>query len=445
MHIAARGPISSAEFLQGVAGALKLQTSRWLNVKCAVFEFGSGVLESMNERYVDPKVFAGLFARNIHRLAALDIKILGRHDGPQCDFLSMITDMYAGQLVRFSADADLSLQSARFSSDLAGLRLSMKPLLIQTLPKIDPRQLQHLSLFDVVANFEWNIFARSKTGGQLVFKNLRELSIGYSLDSDMGAAATPPAAQSDKHCGVQLRFPVLKRLHVFRCPRNCILLSKGIYPPKLDKAVIECSPGVGALEKIKDLAPSKELTAILTKVDDGEMDRYYRAMNRLFSSGIISERPSLVLRTKRAVPDPERINWTCLAALNIHTYVTTTVLLGLLEKLPNLDRLDASYLISNHRRGEVCISHGRCNNAEQSEGAPSKLKHVRLRFVLDSKLSDRDTGFVLYLMTRTEALVSLSTTSAMQSRLAKLVAKHVEQHPHLQHINLATTIKQVAV
>ncbi|KAJ2683747.1 hypothetical protein H4R19_006965, partial [Coemansia spiralis] len=69
--------------------------------------------------------------------------------------------------------------------------------------------------------------------------------------------------------------------------------------------------------------------------------------------------------------------------------------------------------------------------------ALSQATHVLLRFVLEPKLSDRDAGFVLYLMAGMPALESLSTTAAMRARLAKLVAKHAGEHPHLQQIRLA--------
>ncbi|KAJ2770664.1 hypothetical protein IWQ56_002082 [Coemansia nantahalensis] len=299
---------------------------------------------------------------------------------------------------------------------------------------IDPAPLRHLSLFDVVANFEWNIFASTGADGQVVFPNLYKLSIRYSA----AGGRTDAAAADDGGCmGVRLRFPVLKRLHVFQCPQNCVLLSKAIYPPKLHRAVIECASGTGTLEKISGLVPSRELTVVMTHMDSDDMGSYYRAANKGFGSGAAADRLSLVLRTRRAVPDPARINWTHLAALNVHTSITTTTLLGLLAKMPNLDRLSATHLISSHRSDEFRVSHHHPSKDGQLRPMLPQARHVALRFVAELSLHHRDAGFVLYLITGMTALKSLSTTPTMQARLAKLVAKHASEHPHLQQIRLA--------
>ncbi|KAJ2709112.1 hypothetical protein H4R19_004414, partial [Coemansia spiralis] len=197
VHIAAHGAVPPGAFIQGVAGALRLQTAQWQNVRSAAFEFGAGSMEGTDREYADPKVFVDIFARNMRKVASLDIRRAGQQDGPQCDLPSMLVDAYSNQLVHLSAATELSLQAAQFPSQLTCLRLSMKPLAMQNLPKIDPTPLRHLSLFDVVAKFEWNIFAAAGAGGQLVFPNLVKMSIGYSTaDGGASAAATLPVGSA---------------------------------------------------------------------------------------------------------------------------------------------------------------------------------------------------------------------------------------------------------
>ncbi|KAJ2784717.1 hypothetical protein H4R18_000932 [Coemansia javaensis] len=436
VRIAVHRPVPSMAFFQGVADALKLRTSRWPGARLVALEFGPGVLERMGKEFADSSVFVRLFAKSLCGLTSMDIAALGPGRGQQCDFLSALVDAYSGRLLRLSADVDLSLRAARFSSQMTSLRVSMGPLCIQALPAVDPGPLQHLSLFDVVADFEWSIFGGRKEGGPLVFSQLRELSIGYSA----GAPVSAPDLRRNQDA-VQLRFPALRRLHIFRCPRSCALLDRSIYPQRLDSVVVECASDAVVLERLRGIVPSRALTVLLAKTDHVDPDRYYRATSGIFGAHAVSDRPSLVLRAKGSVPDPARIDWPCLAALDIRTYITTTVLLALLAKLPGLGSLAATYLISSHFPTDVHIPSTRTSgNLSCAHVVHSKVSCMRLRFVMDSKLADTDVRFVLYLVAGTASLRTLSTTPATCEKLAKLMGSWGGQYPHMQRVGLIAAL-----
>ncbi|KAJ2156095.1 hypothetical protein GGF46_005412 [Coemansia sp. RSA 552] len=426
MHISIQTPLSPLSFYCAVAETLDFQGSQWGGARSLTLEFANGVMAGFRKNPAIATPFMGLFSKRIPGLQRLDIVVQEAEGAQQCELLNTFADVYVPQLRHFSADIDMTLHARQFSEQLTSLQLSMTPLAIQTLPRINPEMLQRLSLFDVAANFKWNIF--SSVNGVLRFSNLRQLSLGHKVDD-----GNVDRLADD----VRPQFPVLQKLHVFRCPPHCVLLNRGIYPKKLDRVAVECPPGVSTLARLRRIVPSSSLVVLVTELEDGSQQEYQEVTNSVFSGKRISDKAALIVMTKHAIPDPMQVQWTNLSTLYIRAFMRTTVFLGLLDKLPGLQHMSASKLVSDHHPEDVYIAQG--IDARQKKRGPhieTKITTMCLSSALDPKLVTRDIHFVLYVATAVHTLTSLETTEAMKGRLRKGISKHTCDYPHLALIKI---------
>ncbi|KAJ2371550.1 hypothetical protein GGI05_007799, partial [Coemansia sp. RSA 2603] len=94
-----------------------------------------------------------------------------------------LIDQYSNNLKYLYTNHPVSYTTHSLSSNITHLHISLDAEENQQLPKISAKSLKHLTIENAPYNFSWSTFREEGSTGDIVFSQLTELNIAYSISA----------------------------------------------------------------------------------------------------------------------------------------------------------------------------------------------------------------------------------------------------------------------
>ncbi|KAJ2853967.1 hypothetical protein GGI22_004668, partial [Coemansia erecta] len=267
------------------------------------------------------------------------------------DFVDELVKHYAHQLINVNSRPEALHSTQEFSTRLKSLHVDcyLKPRV--KLPSIRASSLKHLELDAVSTGFDWSSFISDPEAKDIEFESLEYLYFGTSFLPRVNVDGIELWRTSGGRLQHRLSMPSLKYLRTFASPIACSLLSRTIFPEKLetlklaimDKAEMELTNPRLNSQPVQQVFARYASTSIYEHDDDYDEERnvllfdFTTFTNEIFSIPELAD--SSFLSIGYAVDDyfdVNKIQWDYLTKLAIAKATNFKDLLHLIKRLPRL-------------------------------------------------------------------------------------------------------------
>ncbi|KAJ2399639.1 hypothetical protein GGI23_002530 [Coemansia sp. RSA 2559] len=374
------------------------------------------------------------------------------------EFTACVADHYARQIERLKTHVHAPFAAPAAMPCLRTLDLFFfLPSVQLTVPQINVRQLQRMSLVNVSAAFAWDALFPQRTdegANSAVFASLRRMHLFFHTHVDVFESN----ARATKLLGAQycrrLSFPRLRFLCTDNSASAATLLSSAQFPDRVAEFRVFCPEGAIISIKNADFSGDarRRIAAYMATPHEarGPWD-FVRLTNCLFSPSPDTELDkqekevlALTIGAHMFLPKPSVITWAALTRLSIGAPICPFALTQYIGALPALIELR----VHSMQLGSVVIRSPDTHNSADNDSlclwppspAACSINESPIRFLAlafdAANNGDTAASVVEYLVAQLHCIHTLCIPNDVAPRVQAFAASQATAYPHLANLSI---------
>ncbi|KAI7824899.1 hypothetical protein BX661DRAFT_184924 [Kickxella alabastrina] len=342
-------------------------------------------------------------------------------------FCSIVSDYYARQLEAYICYIPVALSVDGFLPGLRHLEIAIDRL---PLPKVNAENIEFIHIQGNLGNFSWNNFTESNNHENIVFDNLKSLSLMQFNSKYVKKTPTKGVNDGTAMCDhkVTLHMPKLSNItleNIVDCSR---FLNASIRFKHIHNAWIRGSYKTLAMFTDSNSGVIESSYVTLEPNSNGDknmdMDRFYKITNGFFGKATRINQADLVLNINMDSWNAEQIMWTNLYSLEINQPTWYGTIIDTLAKAPSLAELMCDDIIYNDFELKL----------DQVNPISTSLNKLHLRGNVDTEFIDMENVFIKYLLLTLPTLNGVYWAD-VEFDYKVFVEEYSELYPHLVNIS----------
>ncbi|KAJ2612730.1 hypothetical protein H4S08_002566 [Coemansia sp. RSA 1365] len=272
-------------------------------------------------------------------------------DAKTIGICSKIVNYYKHQLTNIYTNIEVYFLESHPIPQLTSIDLLLGSQAANQLPYMCADSLRILRLYCIPHTMSWRYFQMDMTSDVILFNNLESLNLVFNED----AIKRYSTVWTDQHMNTRRLYnfycPKLKKVMLKDCPPcfslsqpdTCATLTQFIFCGSIS-ALVNC----GGLNF--DATTTLSVDILGTDLF-GDMKKFYKVTNRIFSSCIEAKKSCMALNWLKFGTNFSKVRWELLTNLEIKPSIIFKLLMDLIYRLPNLITLavrDVQLIISSN-------------------------------------------------------------------------------------------------